>query len=116
LPEFAEGFRQFKNNFAVPALFLHNSRHGSSASPSRRSELAPCAGGDHVDRHGQPVTRTSIVNSFTPRTGQAGSQMAKWVSLVVKFGALVFIVFVPLQYAIQLQLLGGIWIIQTLPP
>ena len=41
--------------------------------------------------------------------------MAKWVSLIVKFGALVFIVFVPLQYAIQLQLLGGIWIIQTLP-
>ncbi|MBO0752521.1 MAG: sodium:solute symporter, partial [Bradyrhizobiaceae bacterium] len=43
------------------------------------------------------------------------SQVAKWMSLVVKFGALVFIVFVPLQYAIQLQLLGGIWIIQILP-
>jgi SSS family solute:Na+ symporter len=41
--------------------------------------------------------------------------MAKWVSLIVKFGALVFILFVPTQYAIQLQLLGGIWIIQTLP-
>ena len=41
--------------------------------------------------------------------------MAKWVSLVVKFGALVFIVFVPTQFAIYLQLLGGIWIIQTLP-
>ena len=41
--------------------------------------------------------------------------MAKWVSLIVKFGALIFIVFVPTQYAIQLQLLGGIWIIQTLP-
>jgi SSS family solute:Na+ symporter len=41
--------------------------------------------------------------------------MAKWASLVVKFGALVFILFVPTQYAIQLQLLGGIWIIQTLP-
>jgi len=27
----------------------------------------------------------------------------------------VFILFVPTQYAIQLQLLGGIWIIQTLP-
>jgi len=37
------------------------------------------------------------------------------VSLIVKFGALVFIIFVPTQYAIQLQLLGGIWIIQTLP-
>jgi SSS family solute:Na+ symporter len=41
--------------------------------------------------------------------------MAKWVSLIVKFGALVFIIFVPTQYAIQLQLLGGIWIIQTAP-
>ena len=41
--------------------------------------------------------------------------MAKWVSLIVKFGALAFILFVPTQYAIQLQLLGGIWIIQTLP-
>ncbi len=28
---------------------------------------------------------------------------------------MVFILFVPTQYAIQLQLLGGIWIIQTLP-
>jgi len=42
--------------------------------------------------------------------------MAKWVSLVVKVGALVFILALPQQYAIQLQLLGGIWIIQTLPP
>src|SRR5580693_4672754 len=41
--------------------------------------------------------------------------MAKWVSLIVKVGALVFIVFVPTKYAVQLQLLGGIWIIQTLP-
>jgi solute:Na+ symporter, SSS family len=37
------------------------------------------------------------------------------VSLIVKFGALVFIVFVPAQYAIYMQLLGGILIIQTLP-
>ena len=41
--------------------------------------------------------------------------MAKWASLIVKFGALIFILFVPTQYAIQLQLLGGIWIMQTLP-
>jgi SSS family solute:Na+ symporter len=33
----------------------------------------------------------------------------------VKLGALVFIIFLPLQYAIQLQLLGGIWISQTIP-
>jgi SSS family solute:Na+ symporter len=41
--------------------------------------------------------------------------MAKWASLVVKAGALVFILFLPTDYAIQLQLLGGIWIIQTVP-
>jgi SSS family solute:Na+ symporter len=49
-------------------------------------------------------------------TNKQEAQMAKWASLVVKVGALVFILFVPTQYAIQLQLLGGIWIIQTLPP
>src|SRR5262249_28749749 len=48
-------------------------------------------------------------------TDREESQIAKWVSLIVKFGALVFILFVPTQYAIYLQLLGGIWIIQTLP-
>jgi SSS family solute:Na+ symporter len=30
-------------------------------------------------------------------------------------GALVFIVFLPTQYAIDLQLLGGIWILQVFP-
>jgi len=34
---------------------------------------------------------------------------------VVKTGALAFVVFLPMQYSIQLQLLGVIWIIQTLP-
>jgi len=33
----------------------------------------------------------------------------------VKFGALAFILFLPQQYAIQLQLLGGVWMIQTFP-
>jgi SSS family solute:Na+ symporter len=33
----------------------------------------------------------------------------------VKFGALAFIVFLKPQFAIQLQLLGGVWILQTLP-
>ncbi len=43
--------------------------------------------------------------------------VAKTASLVVKLGALAFIIFLPAAttYAINLQLLGGIWIIQTLP-
>jgi SSS family solute:Na+ symporter len=43
------------------------------------------------------------------------SQVAKIVSLVVKVGALAFVIFLPTQYAIDLQLLGGVWMLQTLP-
>jgi SSS family solute:Na+ symporter len=41
--------------------------------------------------------------------------VAKVVSLVVKLGALIFIIFLPIQYAIDFQLLGGIWMLQTFP-
>jgi solute:Na+ symporter, SSS family len=44
------------------------------------------------------------------------AQVAKVVSLVVKLGALAFILFLKTEYAINLQLLGGVWILQTLPP
>jgi SSS family solute:Na+ symporter len=43
------------------------------------------------------------------------AQMAKLSSLAVKLGALAFIIWVPTQYAINLQLLGGIWMLQTVP-
>ncbi len=41
--------------------------------------------------------------------------MAKIVSLVVKFGALLFVLKLPATYAIEMQLLGGIWIAQIFP-
>jgi SSS family solute:Na+ symporter len=43
------------------------------------------------------------------------SNVAKITSLLVKFGALLFILFVPATQIINFQLLGGVWIIQTLP-
>ncbi|WHT19412.1 sodium:solute symporter [Crossiella sp. CA-258035] len=43
------------------------------------------------------------------------AQQAKLASLVVKFGAVAFIVFVDPQYSIDLQLIGGVIILQTLP-
>jgi SSS family solute:Na+ symporter len=48
-------------------------------------------------------------------TDRQESQVAKITSLVVKFGALLFIVYIPTQYVLNFQLLGGIWILQTLP-
>ncbi len=51
----------------------------------------------------------------TPMLAHEESAMAKIVSLVVKFGALVFVLKLPATYAIQMQLLGGIWIGQMFP-
>ena len=48
-------------------------------------------------------------------TAREEAATAKLVSLVVKIGALAFIIFLPAQQAINLQLLGGVWILQTFP-
>lgn len=53
------------------------------------------------------------VNSNVTPEGEA--KVAKMVSLVVKVGALVFIIFLPTKFALDLQLLGGVWILQTFP-
>src|SRR4030088_351870 len=51
-----------------------------------------------------------------PRIDHAGeAQVAKITSLVVKVGALLGILYLPTQFALDLQLLGGLWILQTLP-
>src|SRR6266852_434217 len=61
-------------------------------------------------------TRNIYKEFISPNcTPKQEAQMAKWVSLIVKFGALVFVLGFSSQYAIYLQLLGGVWIIQTLP-
>ncbi len=51
-----------------------------------------------------------------PAVTDAGeAQVAKITSSMVKVGALACILFLPLQFALDLQLLGGIWIMQTFP-
>lgn len=58
------------------------------------------------------VWREYVNPNITP---SSEANVAKLASLVVKVGALAFIVWLPLTYAINLQLLGGVWIIQTVP-
>jgi SSS family solute:Na+ symporter len=43
------------------------------------------------------------------------AQQSKVASLLVKFGALLFVLLVSTTYALDLQLLGGVWILQTFP-
>jgi SSS family solute:Na+ symporter len=117
LPEYAAGFKQFGNNFAVPALFLHSFPSwfvGIAFAAIGIGALVPAA---IMSIAAANLYTRNIHREFINKnpTDKQEAQMAKWVSLIVKLGALVFILFVPTQYAIQLQLLGGIWIIQTLP-
>jgi SSS family solute:Na+ symporter len=48
-------------------------------------------------------------------TPQEESVLAKLASLVVKVGALLVIFFMPTQFALDLQLLGGVWMVQIFP-
>lgn len=48
-------------------------------------------------------------------TASQESALAKVMSLVVKIGALIVIFFMPTKFAIDLQLLGGVWMIQIFP-
>jgi SSS family solute:Na+ symporter len=61
-------------------------------------------------------TRNIYREYFRPAcTEREESNMARSVSLLVKLGALAFILFFPTTLAINLQLLSTIWIVQTLP-
>jgi len=58
------------------------------------------------------IYKEYLVKDATPK--QEATQ-AKWASLVVKFGAVAFILFIDPQFSIDLQLIGGVIILQTLP-
>ena len=55
----------------------------------------------------------AYINPGVTALGEA--RVAKMTSLAVVAGALLFILFLPTQFALDLQLLGGLWILQTLP-
>ncbi|WP_297908389.1 monocarboxylate uptake permease MctP [Thiomonas sp.] len=117
LPDLAPYFKQYGPQFAMPGLLLHYFPSwfvGVGFAAVAIGALVPAA-----------IMSIAAANLFTrniykafinPQCSvQKETDMAKLVSLVVKFGALLFIVFLPLKYAIQLQLLGGILVLQTLP-
>jgi len=117
-PAHAAGFAQYGANFAVPALLLDMFPAwfvGVAFAAIAIGALVPAA-----------IMSIACANLFTRNlykeflrpdcTDAEEARMAKIVSLVVKVGAVVFIVAIPHSYAIHLQLLGGIWIIQLLPP
>jgi SSS family solute:Na+ symporter len=61
-------------------------------------------------------TRNIFKEFFKPDASpRLETRVSQWVSLIVKVGALLFAVSLPKTFSINLQLLGGIWILQTFP-
>ncbi len=113
----AAGIKPSNPNYAVPDLFVHffpSWFTGVAFAAIAVGALVPAA-----------IMSIAAANLFTRNiwkefirpdtTAQEEATTAKIVSLVVKIGALLFILLLPNKYAIDLQLLGGVWILQTFP-
>jgi SSS family solute:Na+ symporter len=117
MPQYAQGFKSFGNNFAVPALFLHAFPGwfaGLAFAAIAIGALMPAsimaiACGNLFTRN---IFKEFIAPDCKPETE---ARMAKLVAFAAKLGALFFVLELQTTYAIQLQLLGGIWICQTVP-
>ena len=107
----------YKANIALPALFAQMFPPwfaGFSFAAIAIGALTPAAIMSIAASN--LFTRNIYKEYFRPTcTEREESRVAKTVSLVIKLGALAFILLLPTTDAINFQLLGGIWIIQTLP-
>ncbi len=117
MPEYAAGFTAFGNNFAIPALFLHSFPGwfaGVAFAAIAIGALVPAS--IMAIASGNLYTRNIYKEFINPNCSEAQEgRAAKLASLTMKLFALGFVLLFQTSYAIQLQLLGGVWICQTLP-
>jgi SSS family solute:Na+ symporter len=117
IPRYAEGFRAFGSNYAVPALFLQMFPGwfaGIAFAAIGIGALVPAAIMSIAS--GNLFTRNIYKEYVAPDCGpDKECEVAKRAALVIMAGSLVFNIAFPRVYAVEMQLLGGIWIIQTLP-
>ncbi len=114
---FAAGFKHYGGTFAVPALFLQSFPSwfvGVAFAAIAIGALVPAA---IMSIAAANLFTRNIYREFIRKDPGAGEEaaVAKIASLVVKFGALFFIIYLGTQNALNLQLLGGVWILQTFP-
>ncbi|GAB0114029.1 monocarboxylate uptake permease MctP [Acidisoma sp. C75] len=116
-PRYAAGFAQYKGNFAVPALMLKAFPQWFAGLAFAAIAIGALVPASIMSIATANIFTRDIYKAFLKpgATDLEESRMAKLISLIVKLGALGFILALPAAAAIQFQLLGGIWIIQTLP-
>ncbi len=117
MPDIAPYFKHYGPQFVMPGLLLHYFPGwfaGVGFAAVAIGALVPAA---IMSIAAANLFTRNVYKPFINPTCDAAQEtkVAKFASLAVKFGALLFIVALPLTYAIQLQLLGGILILQTVP-
>ncbi|HQT60887.1 MAG TPA: sodium:solute symporter [Acidiphilium sp.] len=117
LPQFAAGFKTYGPSFAVPALLIHTLPGwfvGVAFAAIAIGALVPAAimAIASANIFTRDIWKEFVAPGMSP---SAESQIAKLFSIVMVIGALIFIFGLPQKYAIQLQLLGGMWMIQIFP-
>jgi SSS family solute:Na+ symporter len=117
LPQFAAGFKTYGPSFAVPALLIHTLPGwfvGVAFAAIAIGALVPAAimAIASANIFTRDIWKEFVAPGVSPG---AESQIAKLFSIVMVIGALLFVFGLPLKYAIQLQLLGGMWMIQIFP-
>ena len=113
----AAGIKVASNNDVVPVLFktlFPGWFAGFAFAAIAIGALVPAAvmSIGAANLFSRNVWKAYVNPNVTP-SGEA--QVAKITSMLVKIGALVAILVLPTQFALDLQLLGGLWILQTLP-
>jgi len=114
MPQYAAGFAHYGASFAVPALVLNSFPAwfaGVAFGAIAIGALVPAA---IMAIAAANIFSRDIYSQFMASAGLE-TVVAKLFSIVMIIGAVVFILVIPSTYAVQLQLLGGMWIIQTFP-
>ena len=113
----AAGIHVADSKSIVPVLFLHMFPDwfvGFSFAAMVIGALVPAA----IMAIGTATLFTRNILKAHLLPGLAPSSESKWAkrtSVVILFVSLCFVIFLPTQYAIDLQLIGGIWILQIFP-
>ena len=116
MPQYAAGFAHYGASFAVPALVLSSFPGwfaGVAFGAIAIGALVPAA--IMAIASANIFTRDIYKQFVTDAAGGTEALIAKLFSIFMVIGAVTFILLIPSTYAVQLQLLGGMWIIQTFP-
>ena len=116
LPQLAEGFAHYKASYAVPALILNEFPDwfvGVAFAAIAIGALVPAA--IMAIASANIFARDFYAPFLSRKDSNPQILVAKLFAMAIILGALVFIIAIPTKYAVQLQLLGGMWIIQTFP-